>query len=201
MHWEFFELVRLLYCCDLSTVNMPGPNLTTLPPEMHLRIRSFLTEVDSIPLSLSSKRLYEVYSRQPTVGFSKDRFWTMILGDDYEDRKQILALWNTRLEVLALLRHWTERVTGDAALRVSLDEDANTIDRVALWEVCVGCASYKVHTDDWQDGYDFVDVISDKIALSDHWQGPDWLVNMEWRVLDGIFCKSCSLKWENLGFS
>ncbi len=88
---------------------------------------------------------------------------------------------------------------GEPAKPALQDEDADDIDDLVTWEICVGCACYKVETDDWQEGWDFYDVLDENATFAD-WVGIKWSILHD-RIEEGSFCKSCCQEWENLRVS
>jgi len=178
---------------------MSGPHLTTLPPELLLKIRSYLDGADLISLNLSSRRFYATHPRQPWVKSAANSFWKMISLDvgDYELQQRMRAQWNLRLKVVLRIRHWIERVIGDNAMRALQDEDTDILDYIVTWEICVGCACYKVENDDWKDGWEFEDKLDEDIS-DEQWSGEEWEI-LRGHAKEGRFCKSCCQEWEKVG--
>ena len=173
--------------------------IITLPPELQSEIRSYLSKADSISLSLCSKRLYTANSFRIQSRFPANSFWAMLSSEHDDVKKQLLAQWDTRIQLLPRLRRWIERVTGDAAIRSVPEEDYDLSVYHVWWEICVGCASYKIEKDGWKEGVEFETVIDQSPAFED-WLAPQWQ-GVERHIYDGMFCQSCCREWDGLNIS
>jgi len=172
---------------------MSRSTLNRLPPEIHHGISFYLTNADSISLSLTCKRLYKTHARQWRSTFSRYNLWSIISADDYAVQKTILKRWTARNLVLPRLSRWIQCVIDETCLR---DEHPNPMDHLNEWEICVGCARFKVFKDGWGEGWEYEDVMNGD-AVFDCWIGEDWHILQRF-VLDGQFCGSCIREWGKL---
>lgn len=176
-----------------NNISSENKMLASLPTELHLRIRSYLSPASSIALSLTGKRFYSAYAPLRTRAFSRHKFWKMISHDDPEVQKKMLDRWMLRNTVLPLLRHWIEAT----AANIQMDDlDGTVTDSFWDSEICVGCAKFRPYGDGWVDGWTYEDVIYHDTRF-DCWIGQD-LQSLAHFIFDGQLCKSCSSDWEEL---
>lgn len=175
---------------------MPTPNLLTLPPELLLRIGSYLTKADSILISLCCTKLHTVYYiPEPLATSPKSLFWMMIVANNRKKGKEMLAKWEVRMQILPFLNHWIARVVHEAGERAIHDEGARTQEGNGRWEICTGCACYKIKTNAWRRGDEFGDVVDGSDAFGNE-PGSGW----EGLHVDH-FCTSCCREWEDMRVS
>lgn len=88
---------------------------------------------------------------------------------------------------------------GDTAMRALHAEDADNIDHSVKWEICVGCACYKVETEDWKRGWEFKAVMHEDCDY-EYLHGSEWDI-LHRRIEEGSFCGSCGEVLDDYGFS
>lgn len=113
----------------------------------------------------------------------------MILTYAHNERTMLMQ-WRTRHLLLRRLDPWVKRVMGDVRER---DEHAEPMNALDVWEICAGCACFKVRSEEWKEGY-FEDVM-DEDPIFGPWIG-EARETLHGVVLDGLFCESCDRGWK-----
>lgn len=172
---------------------MVSPTLTSLPVEIHGIIRYFLLRNDEIILGLTCIHLYDIYardSRKSLLSFTSKSFFARVADDAIYGgwgNPEAIVAWQIRNDILPRLRSWIARV------RYALKEPEETDKDL---EICVGCAWYKVPTDDWTEGVVVVDRMDSVYnnRMFDTWLGEGW----RHIIMRGKLCKPCCQELKQL---